>query len=58
MPANLRDLQNFLCQCSGSGAARGIMAGFNYFYGLSPVSSPASGCFVFATIVGDAGLAA
>jgi len=59
MPATARDPRlNLRSQCYGSGAPREVAHASFHFHGLNPGSSLDSGCFVFATIVCNAGLAA
>ncbi|MDI1312636.1 hypothetical protein [Prosthecobacter sp.] len=59
MPASARDpRQNLRSHCYGSGAPREVPHASDPFTGLNPDSFLDSGCFVFATIVNNAGLAA
>ncbi|MCB1276516.1 hypothetical protein [Prosthecobacter sp.] len=59
MPATPRDsLLNLRSKCYGSGAARDVAHASDNFHGLNLGFHPGSGCFVFATIASDAGLAA
>jgi len=59
MPATARDPHlNRHSQCYGSGAPRECAPASDHFHGLNPGYRLDSGCFVFATIVSNAGLAA
>ncbi|MBN8421976.1 MAG: hypothetical protein J0L73_23870 [Verrucomicrobia bacterium] len=59
MPATARDPRlNLRSQCYGSGTPRELPHASDNFHGLNPGSPQGSGCFVFATIVNNAGLAA
>jgi hypothetical protein len=59
MPATARDPRlNLRSQCYGSGTPREVRPASDNFHGLNPGSHLDSGCFVFATIVSNVGLAA
>ncbi|MFC5453858.1 hypothetical protein [Prosthecobacter fluviatilis] len=59
MPATARDSRlNLRSKCYGSGTPRDARPASDNFHGLNPGLYLDSGCFVFATIVNNAGLAA
>lgn len=59
MPATARDPRlNLRSQCYGSGTPREVPHASDNFFGLNSGSHLDSGCFVFATIASNAGLAA